>query len=78
MVGNGVKGIMFDMDNTLLRSNIDFEVMKQVWYQPLTKVAHAMPVYALAHDYKGQGLGTTWSSPDKRSSFIGNFAVPSE
>jgi hypothetical protein len=51
---------------------------EEVWYQPLTKVAHAMPVYALAHDFKGQGLGTTWSSPDKRSSFIGNFAVPSE
>jgi len=51
---------------------------EEVWYQPLTKVAHAMPVYALAHDFKGQGLGTTWSRPDKRSSFIGNFAVPSE
>ena len=51
---------------------------EEVWYQPLNKTTHAMPVYALAHDFKGQGLGSTWSSPDKRSSFIGNFAVPSE
>jgi len=51
---------------------------EEVWYQPLTKTSHAMPVYALAHNFNGQGLGTTWSSPDKRSSFIGNFAVPSE
>jgi Protein of unknown function (DUF1326) len=51
---------------------------EEVWYQPLTKTTHAMPVYALVHDFKGTGLGTTWSSPDKRSSFIGNFAVPSE
>jgi len=51
---------------------------EEVWYQPLTKTEHSMPVYALAHSFKGQGLGSTWSSPDKRSSFIGNFAVPSE
>jgi hypothetical protein len=32
-----------------------------------------MPAYAMAHDYKGQGLGATWSSPEKRSAFVGNF-----
>jgi hypothetical protein len=51
---------------------------EEVWYEPLSKVNHAMPVYALAHNFKGQGLGTTWSSPEKRSAFVGNFAVPSE
>jgi len=51
---------------------------EEVWYQPLNKTTHSMPVYALAHSFQGQGLGSTWSSPDKRSSFIGNFAVPSE
>jgi hypothetical protein len=44
-----------------------------VWYEPLTKLDHAMPAYAMAHDYKGQGLGATWSSPEKRSAFVGNF-----
>src|SRR5579863_4325753 len=51
---------------------------EETWYRPLAATTHAMPVYALAHSFQGQGLGTTWSSPDKRSSFIGNFAVPSE
>jgi hypothetical protein len=45
------------------------------WYSPLTKVEHAMPAYALAHSFKGQGLGTTWSSPDKRSAFVGSFEL---
>ncbi len=44
-----------------------------VWYQPLTDVEHAMPAYALAHSYKGDALGTTWSSPEKRSAFVGTF-----
>jgi hypothetical protein len=51
---------------------------EEVWYQPLTKLDHAMPAYALAHQFEGQGLGTTWSSPDKRSSFVGAFSVESE
>jgi hypothetical protein len=51
---------------------------EEVWYRPLTPVDHAMPAYALANQFEGQGLGTTWSSPDKRSSFIGAFSVESE
>jgi hypothetical protein len=43
------------------------------WYAPLTKLDHSMPAYALAHSYKGDGLNTTWSSPDKRSAFVGSF-----
>lgn len=46
---------------------------EQTWYQPLTKLDHAMPAFALAHRYNGTGLGTTWSSPDKRSAFVGSF-----
>lgn len=44
-----------------------------VWYSPLTALNHAMPAYALANDFKGTGLGTTWSSPFKRSAFVGSF-----
>lgn len=51
---------------------------EETWYQPLTKTTHAMPAYSVANTFQGHGLGTTWQSPDKRSSFIGNFAVPSE
>jgi hypothetical protein len=43
------------------------------WYGPLTKLDHAMPAYALDHSYKGKALDTTWSSPDKRSAFVGSF-----
>ncbi len=51
---------------------------EEVWYRPLTNLDHAMPAYALANRYDGAGLGTTWSSPDKRSSFIGTFVTQSE
>jgi hypothetical protein len=51
---------------------------EETWYRPLTPVDHAMPAYALANKFEGQGLGTTWSSPDKRSSFVATFNVPSE
>lgn len=43
------------------------------WYDPLTKVDHAMAAVATANKFKGQGLGTTWSSPDKRSAFVAEF-----
>lgn len=48
---------------------------EETWYRPLTKVDHAMPAYALAHSFKGKGLNTTWSSPEKRSAFLGSFEV---
>jgi hypothetical protein len=44
-----------------------------IWYTPLTKLDHAMPAYALAHNYRGKGLDTVWSSPEKRSAFVGTF-----
>ena len=46
---------------------------EDVWYPPLTAVDHFMPAYALAHNYKGDALGTTWSSPEKRSAFVAEF-----
>ena len=48
---------------------------EEVWYQPLTKLSHAMPAYSLAHSYQGDGLGTKWKSPDKRSAFVGTFQL---
>lgn len=45
------------------------------WYNPLTKLDHAMPAYALAHSYSGKALNTTWSSPEKRSAFVGSFQL---
>lgn len=51
---------------------------EEVWYRPLTKVDHAMPAYSLANQWEGDGLGTTWSNPDKRSAFVGSFVTESE
>ncbi|HLY16041.1 MAG TPA: DUF1326 domain-containing protein [Bryobacteraceae bacterium] len=51
---------------------------EEVWYRPLTKLDHAMPAYSLANQFAGQGLGTTWSNPDKRSAFVGTFVTESE
>lgn len=51
---------------------------ESVWYQPLSRTSHAMPAYALSHEYEGKDLGVTWSSPDKRSAFVASFSEPSE
>ncbi|MDZ4803176.1 MAG: DUF1326 domain-containing protein [Bryobacteraceae bacterium] len=48
---------------------------EETWYQPLTKTEHAMPAFALAHTFTGKGLNTTWSSPEKRSAFVGSFQL---
>ncbi|MBZ5728647.1 MAG: DUF1326 domain-containing protein [Acidobacteriia bacterium] len=51
---------------------------EEVWYPPLNKTEHAMPAYALANSFSGDGLGETWSSPLRRSGFLGTFRVPAE
>jgi hypothetical protein len=48
---------------------------EEAWYDPLTKLDHAMPAYTIANDYKGKDLGSTWSSPEKRSAFVGSFQL---
>lgn len=49
-----------------------------VYYPPLTKLTHAMPAFALENRFAGNGLNTTWSSPNKNSAFLGNFEIQSE
>ena len=51
---------------------------EEVWYQPMSKTGHAMAAYTIDNKYEGAGLGTTWSSPGKRSSFVASFSEPSE
>jgi hypothetical protein len=48
---------------------------EETWYDPLSKLDHAMPAYAIEHRFAGtpNGLRASWSSPDKRSAFVGNF-----
>lgn len=46
---------------------------EETWYRPLTKLDHSMPAYALNHRFNGKELNSRWSSPDKRSAFVGTF-----
>ena len=43
------------------------------WFKPFTRLAHSAMGVAEAHEYSGQGLGTKWSAPNKRSAFFGTF-----
>ena len=44
------------------------------FYKPLSQGVDVLPAYTLGHSFKGEGLGTTWSDPNARSSFVGHFA----
>ena len=46
---------------------------EDVYYSPLTKIDHAMPAVASTQSFRGQGLNANWSTPDKRSAFVGSF-----
>ena len=46
---------------------------EETYYPPLTKLDHAMPAYTLANRFEGAGLDAVWSSPGKRSAFVGSF-----
>jgi hypothetical protein len=47
---------------------------EEVYYPPLTATTEAVPAVTLAHAFRGKELGKTWSSPGKRSAFVGRFA----
>jgi len=44
-------------------------------YEPLSRGASVLPAYTLGHQFKGQGLSSTWDDPNCRSSFVGHFAL---
>ncbi len=43
------------------------------WFKPFTNMAQSAMGVAEVHSFSGQGLGTKWSAPDKRSAFFGTF-----
>lgn len=47
---------------------------EQTYYPPLTATRHAMPAAASLDQFKGEGLGVSWSLREKRSAFVGYFA----
>lgn len=48
---------------------------EEVYYPPLTKVAHAMPAYTVEEAFSGKGLDEVWNRADTRSAFVGTFAL---
>lgn len=46
-----------------------------VYYDPLAPTTAAVPAVTLEHRFAGDELGKTWSSPGKRSAFVGTFVV---
>jgi len=47
---------------------------EQIYYPPLTPTSHTMPTAATLDQFKGEGLGVTWTLREKRSAFVGHFA----
>ncbi len=62
-----------EIETRAIKGTDDICHNEETFYPPLTKVDHAMPAYTLASRFEGQGLGTKWSSPNKRSAFVGSF-----
>src|SRR5271157_5345562 len=44
------------------------------FYPPLTKVEHETSAVALTDEFRGEGLGSQWSSHGRRSAYIGRFS----
>jgi hypothetical protein len=61
------------IETRALKSTDDICHNEETFYPPLTKLDHAMPAYTVANRFAGDGLGTKWSSPGKRSAFVGSF-----
>ena len=45
------------------------------FYPPLTKVAGAFSAYTELAAFRGPGLNMTWQLADKRSAYLGTFAL---
>lgn len=49
---------------------------EDVYYQPLAShLTHAVPAVASKSSYTGNHLGSTWNESNRRSAFLGTFAV---
>jgi Protein of unknown function (DUF1326) len=46
---------------------------EEIYYPPLTALAHSMPAYAEVDSFSGQGLGVVWNRLGARSAFVGTF-----
>lgn len=47
---------------------------EETYYPPLAPTSHAMPAVAVTDHYRGDALGVSWTTHDKRNAFVGHFA----
>jgi len=45
------------------------------YYPPLANNVKAIPTGVVEHNFRGQGLGETWSDSDRRAGYVGSFEV---
>jgi hypothetical protein len=44
------------------------------YYPPLARVEHFIPAVTVEGEFQGRGLGTRWSTPESRSSYMATFS----
>jgi hypothetical protein len=69
-------GAWLDLDTRAIGPQDHLCGNEEVYYPPLSSGAArvtAIPAVTVAYDYRGPGLGMVWSSPNKRSAFVGRF-----
>lgn len=47
---------------------------EDVYYPPLTSTDDALPAVAIVDQFRGEGLGVSWTTHDKRNAFVGRFS----
>ena len=67
-------GSIAGIDTRALSDKDHFCGNEDVYYDPLVKLNHAMPAVAMLDEFKGVGLGVSWTSHGKRSAFVGSFS----
>lgn len=75
-VGTLKAGNLAEIKTRAIRESDTICTHEELVYLPFSsKLDHAMAAYTMASGYKGDGLDTTWSSPDKRSAVVGTFQL---
>lgn len=75
--GQAAKLVVGDMARIVTRALQAHDKMcanDELYYPPLTDVTHAEASFAVTQEFKGDGLGTVWSLPNRASAFVGTFA----
>ena len=45
------------------------------FYPPMSNNVKVIPTGVVEHNFRGQGLGETWSDSDRRAGYVGSFEV---